>query len=135
MTWEAETIIDVPFHDVDQMGIVWHGHYAKYFEIARCLLLDQIEYNYEQMKKSGYAWPVIDLHVRFPKPTRFGQKVRVKAKLIEWEHRLKIAYLIEDADTGERLTKGHTIQVAVDMKNQEMCLASPPILAEHLGVA
>ena len=38
----ADVMIEVPFHDVDTMNVVWHGHYLKYFEIARCKLLDQI---------------------------------------------------------------------------------------------
>ena len=42
----ADVIIEVPFHDVDTMNVVWHGHYLKYFEIARCKLLDQFHYNY-----------------------------------------------------------------------------------------
>jgi acyl-CoA thioester hydrolase len=134
MSWEAETIIEVPFHDVDMMEIVWHGYYVKYFEVVRCVLLDQIGYNYRQMRESGYAWPVIDLHIRYPQPARFGQKLRVKAKLVEWENRLKIKYLIEDADSGQRLTKGHTVQVAVDIEAKEMCLVSPPVLTEKLGL-
>jgi acyl-CoA thioester hydrolase len=134
VSWEAETIIEVPFHDVDLMGIVWHGHYVKYFEIARCVLLDQIDYNYLQMAASGYGWPVIDLHVRYPKPARFCQKIRVNATLVEWEYRLKIKYEIFDLASGERLTKGHTVQVAVDSKSQEMCMQSPAILLQKLGV-
>ncbi len=134
MNWEAETVIEVPFHDIDMMEIVWHGYYVKYFEIVRSVLLDQIDYNYTQMRKSGYAWPIIDLHIRYPQPARLGQKLRVKAKVVEWENRLKIKYLIEDADTGQRLTKGHTVQVAVDVEANEMCLVSPPVLAEKLGL-
>jgi acyl-CoA thioester hydrolase len=87
---QAETLIEVPFHDVDVMQVAWHGHYVKYFEIARCVLLDKIDYNYPQMKTSGYAWPVIDLRVRYAQPLRFRQTVRVIAKLVEWENRLKI---------------------------------------------
>jgi len=116
------------------MEIVWHGHYVKYFELVRCVLLNQIDYGYKEMRKSGYVWPVIDLHVRYPQPARFRQKLRVKAWLVEWENRLKIKYLIEDAGTGQRLTKGHTVQVAVNIKAGEMCLVSPPILAEKLGL-
>ncbi len=134
MNWEAETIVEVPFYDVDMMDIVWHGNYIKYFEIARCVLLSQIGYTYQQMRESGYAWPVIDLHVRYPQPARFGQRIRVKARLVEWENRLKIKYLIEDASSGQRLTKGHTVQVAVNIEDQTMCLVSPPILAEKLGI-
>ena len=131
---EAEVVIEIPFHDVDVMGVAWHGHYVKYFEIARCALLDSIDYNYPQMRDSGYAWPVIDLRIRYPRPLRFQQKVRVIARLEEWENRLKVGYLIEDADSGQRLTRGYTVQVAYDMKNDEMLFVSPHILFEKLGI-
>ena len=125
--------IEVPFHDVDMMEVAWHGHYVKYFEVARCALLDQFNYNYPQMRNSGYAWPVIDLHLRYARPARFGQTITVTATVREWENRLKISYLISD-ENGQRLTRGHSIQVAVDMASEEMLYVSPPILLERLGV-
>jgi acyl-CoA thioester hydrolase len=128
----AEVEIEVPFHDVDLMGVVWHGHYLKYFEIARCALLNKFDYNYMQMLASGYVWPVIDSHVRYIGAIRFEQKIIVKATLKEWENRLKIDYLITDVLTGKRLTKGHSIQVAVDGVSYEMSLQSPDILREKL---
>jgi len=131
---EAEAVIEVPFHDVDAMHVAWHGHYVKYLEIARCVLLDKIDYNYPQMERSGYAWPVIDVRIRYAQPLRFQQKVRVKAKLVEWENRLKIDYLIEDLETGKRLTKGYTVQVAYDMEKEEMLFASPEILFQKLSI-
>ena len=121
--------IEVPFHDVDMMEVAWHGHYVKYFEVARCALLDQFNYNYPQMRNSGYAWPVIDLHLRYARPARFGQTITVTATVREWENRLKISYLISDKN-GQRLTRGHSIQVAVDMASEEMLYVSPPILME-----
>ncbi|SIS40243.1 acyl-CoA thioesterase [Neptunomonas antarctica] len=130
----TEVIIEVPFHDVDVMQVAWHGHYVKYFEIARCALLDKIDYNYPQMEQSGFAWPVIDLHIRYAHPLRFQQKVRVRATLVEWENRLKIKYVIEDGDTGQRLTKGHTVQVAVNIASGEMLYASPDILFHKLDI-
>jgi acyl-CoA thioester hydrolase len=54
----ADTHILVPFFDVDTMHVVWHGHYVKYLEVARCALLDKIGHNYTAMVDSGYAWPV-----------------------------------------------------------------------------
>ena len=132
---QAEVTIVVPFHDVDSVGMVWHGHYAKYFEIARCALLEQFGYGYDAMRDSGFAWPVIDMRTRYVKPARFGQRIAVKAVLREWEHRLLIDYLVTDVATGQRLTKGTTSQVAVDMQSGEMCLASPPVLLQRLGVA
>jgi acyl-CoA thioester hydrolase len=126
--------LEIPFHDVDMMEVVWHGHYAKYFEIARCALLEKIDYNYPQMRDSGYAWPVIDLNMRYIKPSVFGQIITVQAAIVEWENRLKINYLITDKLTGSRLTKGYSIQVAIDSQTKEMCFESPKILFEKLGV-
>lgn len=131
----AEVEIKVPFHDVDPAGIVWHGHYAKYFEIARCALLDSFDYGYVRMFESGYAWPVIDMHLRYVQAIRFDQRIRVSATLEEWEYRMKIAYRIHDALSGTRMAKGHTIQVAVTLPAFEMQLASPPVLAQKLGLA
>lgn len=132
---KAEVVIEIPFHDVDAMHVAWHGHYVKYLEIARCALLDKINYNYPQMKESGYAWPVIDIRIRYAYPLQFQQKVRIKAEVVEWENRLKLNYLIEDLETGQRLTKAFTVQVAVDMVSGEMLFASPDILYQKLGVS
>ncbi|MGB2150435.1 MAG: acyl-CoA thioesterase, partial [Cobetia amphilecti] len=66
----ATVEMEVPFHDVDMMEVAWHGHYVRYLEIARCKLLDMLDYNYPQMRDSGYAWPVIDLRLRYAGPAR-----------------------------------------------------------------
>lgn len=130
---QAEVIIEVPFHDVDAMNVVWHGYYLKYFEIARCKLLDQFDYNYRQMQASGYLWPVIESHVKYVQGIQFQQKIRVRAILKEWETRLKIEYVIFDNETGQRLTNGYTTQVAVDIQSKAMCFQSPKILFERLN--
>lgn len=131
----AEVEIVVPFHDVDSAEVAWHGHYVKYLEIARCALLQTFNYDYPQMRESGYFWPIIDLQLRYVRPAVFGQRIIVRATLVEWEHRLKIDYLIRDSASGQRLTRGSSAQVAVDMRNREMCLASPDILFERLGLS
>jgi acyl-CoA thioester hydrolase len=135
MTRQIEIVIEVPFHDTDSAGVVWHGWYAKYFEVARCALLDTFNFNYDEMERSGYLWPVIDMRLRYVKPARFRQKICVRAVLAEWEHRLKIDYLVTDLNSGERMTKGSTVQVAVNAATGEMCLVSPDILFERLGVS
>ncbi|QZA82536.1 acyl-CoA thioesterase [Deefgea piscis] len=122
------------FHDIDVMEVVWHGHYIKYFELARSALLRQFDYDYPGMRASGYAWPVIDLHVRYSRPARFEQALRVTASIVEWENRLKISYRIHDVASGQLLTKGDTTQVAVDLSSGEMCFVSPEILREKLGL-
>ena len=133
--WVAEIETQVQFFDLDPMEVVWHGHYVKYLEIARCALLDRIGYNYQQMKASGYAWPVIDMHIRYASPATFGQRLKLRAEIVEWENRLKIQYLITDAMTGRRLSRASTTQVAVDGTSGEMCFVSPPVLFEKLGVS
>ena len=132
--WFAETEIEVQFFDLDPMQIVWHGNYVKYYEVVRCALLDQIDYNYEQMKASGYAWPVIDMNLRYVAPATFGQRLLLRAEIVEWENRLKIDYMITDAASGKRLNKGSTTQVAVDIDSGEMSFVSPAILFDKLGV-
>lgn len=127
--------VKVPFHDLDPVGIVWHGNYSKYFEIARCALLETFNYNYDEMAASGYSWPIIDLHLRYVKAARFADTLNVRASLREWEYRLRIDYLVSDAASGLRVCKGTSIQVAVDMKTREMCLRSPDILFQRLGVS
>jgi acyl-CoA thioester hydrolase len=117
--WFAEIEMQVQFFDLDPMEIVWHGRYVKYLEIVRCALLDKIGYNYPQMKESGYAWPVIDMQLRYVGSATFGQKLKLRADIVEWENRLKIDYLITDAETGKRLNRASTTMVAVDIATRE----------------
>lgn len=123
----------VPFFDVDMMDVVWHGHYVKYFEQARCALLDKLDHNYAQMRDAGYAWPVIDLQLRYIRGAQFGQRIIIRANLVEWENRLKINYLISDAVSGERMTRGSSVQVAVDIATREMQFASPQVLLDAVA--
>lgn len=126
----VDTEVLVPFFDVDSMLVVWHGHYVKYLEVARCALLDHLGHNYVQMQDSGYAWPVIDLQLRYMRGATFGQRLTVRASLVEWENRLKINYLISDAITGERMTRASSVQVAVHIASREMQLASPQVMLD-----
>lgn len=126
----CDTEILVPFFDVDTMNVVWHGHYVKYLEVARCALLDKLGHNYTQMLESGYAWPVIDMQLRYVRGAVFGQTINVRASLVEWENRLKVNYLITDLASGERLTRASTVQVAVDVTSREMQLASPKLFTD-----
>ncbi|WP_142955220.1 acyl-CoA thioesterase, partial [Bacillus pseudomycoides] len=85
---------------------------------------------YQQMRDSGYAWPVIDLQLRYVRGAVFGQKLNVSPSLVEWENRLKINYLISDLETGERLTRASSVQVAVEIASREMQLASPKVFVD-----
>ncbi|WP_314407873.1 acyl-CoA thioesterase [Pseudomonas kuykendallii] len=132
---QSEIEVLVPFFDVDSMDIVWHGHYVKYLEVARCALLERIGHNYQQMRDAGYGWPIIDLQLRYVRPARFNQRISVRADLVEWENRLKINYLIRDVETGERLTRASSVQVAVEIASREMQLASPAVFVDAVRKA
>ncbi|MDB5848104.1 MAG: 4-hydroxybenzoyl-CoA thioesterase [Rhodoferax sp.] len=87
------------------------------------------------MRASGFAWPIVDMRLKYVRPARFGQKLFVAAEIVEWENRLRIEYQINDAATGEKLNRAYTIQVAVDMATREMLYVCPPVLWQRLGVA
>lgn len=130
----CEISLEPAFHDCDPMNVVWHGHYFKYLEIARCALLRRFDYDYPQMQASGWLWPVVDARIKYVRPLHYGQALRVRARVVEWENRLRIDYEILDGSSGERLTRAHTIQVAVDATTGELQYVCPPVLWQRLGV-
>jgi acyl-CoA thioester hydrolase len=122
------------FFDVDPMSVVWHGHYVKYFELARSALMARFDYDYAQMRESGYLWPIVDMHIKYLRPATLQQPLTVRAEITEFENRLRVKYLVTSAQTGERLTRGHTLQVAVDARTHELQYVCPKVLWERLGV-
>jgi len=124
--------IKVPFYDVDSMRVVWHGHYVKYIEDARCELLDKLEYNYLAMEESGYIWPIVDMRLKYVASAKFPDTVRVFAHLIEYESRMKIEYEIYDLSSGKILNKAHTVQVAVNIETEEMMFESPKVFTDKV---
>jgi acyl-CoA thioester hydrolase len=128
----AQVEVEVPFHEVDPLGVAWHGHYLKYFEVARCALLRSFDYDYPRMRESGYVWPIVECRLKYVRPARYGQRLSVTATLREWENRMRIEYLVRDAGTGERLTRGSTTQVAVELASGELQFVSPRALTERL---
>jgi acyl-CoA thioester hydrolase len=129
----ADVVIKAQMYDLDPMGVVWHGNYARFLEQARCALLDRIGFNYLQMEASGHLWPIVDMRLKYVRPIRFAQEIVVTATLAEWRNRLKIEYRIRDRTSGEVLTKAHTVQVAVVAATGELLLESPPALTEKMA--
>ena len=123
----AEVVIEIPFHDVDAMGVVWHGHYIKYLEIARTAMLRRIGLDVPQLKESGFGWFVAECHLKYIRPLSYGMQVCVKATLLEHQNRVKVGYLITDVKTGELLNKAWTTHLAVDSATGELAFELPPI--------
>jgi acyl-CoA thioester hydrolase len=123
----AEIEFKVEFYDVDSMRIVWHGNYIKYFEKVRCALLDKIGYNYNDMEKSGWGFPVAGISAKYVNSLHFRDLVRGKAILTEYENCIKIKYELYNAETGQLCTKGESTQMAVNMATGESSMVCPPV--------
>jgi acyl-CoA thioester hydrolase len=122
----------VEFYEVDSMKIVWHGNYVNYMERARCELLNKINYNYAIMEQGGFAWPVVNIKIKYIKPLRFMQKARIEATLLEYENCLKISYQITDRETGTLLTTAESMHMAINMETGESYFESPKEFVEKV---
>jgi acyl-CoA thioester hydrolase len=131
----ASVDVQVPFHDVDLAGVVWHGHYMKYLENARWAVMERIGLPLEAMLTCGFLWPVVGLQVKYVRAARYGDRLRVQASLIEWETRLVINYLIRDAKDDARVGRAQTVQVAVEHETGTLQLVSPACLTDCVRAA
>ncbi len=127
----AEVRFEVPFHDVDMMRVTWHGHYYKYFELARTALFRVHECDVFQVDALGYYLPIIESRCRYIQPLTYGMRGVARATLVESEYRLKVDYLLYEEQGGKRLAKGSTIQVAVLKEGFDLCLVTPTIIADR----
>lgn len=126
----ASIDVTVAFHDIDIIGVMWHGHYLKYLETARWALMDRLDFGYDTMAASGYAWPIVEMHVKYLHAARMGDRLHVRASLIEWENRITVNYLVTRSADRERLARGKSVQVAVDAKTHALQFETPePLLA------
>ena len=104
MSLFADARTEVQFYDLDPMQIVWHGNYPRFLELARCALLDMLDYNYPQMAASGYIWPIVDMQIKYVKTAMLAQELAIPATLHEYQNRIRICYRITDDASREVLT-------------------------------
>jgi acyl-CoA thioester hydrolase len=88
----SETQIRIHYALTDQMGVVYHGHYAQFFEIGRVEAIRQAGYSYKDMEATGIIMPVIDLHCRFLRPAKYDNVITVKTILKELPPHHKIVF-------------------------------------------
>jgi Predicted thioesterase len=132
---EATVEALVAFHDVDVAGVVWHGHYLKYLENARWALMERLDFGLDAMIASGYAWPIVEVHVKYVHAARFGDRLSVQASLVEWQSRLTVNYLVMHAATAERVARARTVQAAVEASSGVLQFESPAVLVERVAAA
>ena len=127
----VEVELEVPFHDVDPLHVVWHGHYYKYMEIARTHLLRARGLDGPDMLVLGYALYVIESRCRYAFPLRYGERFRVSAEIVDIDNRINISYEIYNLTQGRRSARGKTALVTTDMEGH-MFLETPEAVRSKL---
>lgn len=125
---------EVPFHDVDAFRVVWHGHYLKYFEVARTALFRAKGLDVERFEDLGLGLLVMESQCRHSYPLRFGDRARVSAWLKDLDHRIHVAYEVWNMTEGRRAARGHTHLVTLSAEGR-LLLETPASLRAMLEAA
>jgi acyl-CoA thioester hydrolase len=121
-----QTEVIVRFNEADPLGIVWHGHYLRYFEDGREAFGKQHGISYLDCYKHGLAIPVVSVHCDYSKPLRYGDTVLVNTMYVDTAAaKLIFDYRIYEAASRTLVAKGNSVQVFVDAKTFELQLTTP----------
>lgn len=108
--------VRVRYSETDQMGVVYHGNYAAYFEMGRVEWLRNMGVSYKWMEENGVMLPVVSLTMNYKKPARYDDLLTVKT-IFKSQTSVKIEFDYEIYnEKGELLTIAHSVLVFVDMK-------------------
>ena len=122
---------EIRFSEVDSMGVVWHGHYAIYFEDAREEFGKKYHLEYLFMYDQGFFEPLVELTFKYKKPLIYGMKPEITITYLPTEAaKIVFDYEIRDTATGEVYVTGHSVQVFMDKTNYQMVLYSPDFYEE-----
>ncbi len=129
----TETQIRIHYALTDQMGLVYHGHYAQFYEIGRAEAIRQIGYTYKDIEAMGIIMPVIDIHSRFLRPARYDDLITIKTILKELPLHHKIIFHHEIYnEQDELLNTGDISLYFMDAKTMKRC-EMPGELREKLA--
>ena len=128
----TETQIRIHYALTDQMGVVYHGHYAQFYEIARSEAIRQLGYTYKDIEAMGIIMPVVDIHSRFLRPARYDDMITVKTTLKELPLHHKIVFHHEIFnEQDELLNTGEVTLYFVEASTMKRC-EMPEALKEKL---
>jgi acyl-CoA thioester hydrolase len=120
----TETQIRIHYALTDQMGVVYHGHYAQFYEIARTEAIRQLGYTYKDIEAMGIIMPVTDIHSRFLRPAKYDDLITVKTILKELPAHHKIVFNHEIYNEADELLNTGDVTLyfmqVVDMKRCDM---------------
>lgn len=122
----------VRYGETDQMGVVYHGNYAQYLEMARVEWLRMLGISYKDMETNGVMLPVINLSIQYIKPALYDDLISVKAILKKKPAvRIEFDYEISN-EAGELLATANTVLVFMDMQRKRP-MKCPDVLLEKLN--
>ena len=114
---DYEFSVRVRYAETDQMGVVYHGNYAQYFEMGRVEWLRNLGISYKWMEENGVMLPVVSLQMNYKKPARYDDLLRVKT-ILKSQTSVKIEFDYEIYnEQNDLLTTGYSMLVFVDMKS------------------
>jgi acyl-CoA thioester hydrolase len=114
---EYQFKVRVRYAETDQMGVVYHGNYAQYFEMGRVEWLRNTGISYKSMEETGIMLPVVSLTMNYKKPARYDDELTVKT-IFKSQTSVKIEFDYEIYNVNnELLTTGNSVLVFVDMKS------------------
>lgn len=106
--FQAETQIRVRYAETDQMGYVYYGNYAMYFEVARVEAMRSAGFSYREMEENGVMMPVLESHFRYLKPGKYDELLTIKTIIPELPGvRIRFEYQVMN-ESGEVITEGWT---------------------------
>lgn len=127
----SETSIRVRYAETDQMGYVYYGHYAMYYEVARVESLRQLGLTYKEIEEMGVMMPVLENHSRYLAPARYDDLLRIVTTLREKPGvKIKFEYDIYNSD-NTLIHKGETVLVFINKATNRPC-RQPPAMEKVL---
>lgn len=81
--YQSTTTIRVRYAETDQMGVVYYGNYAQYFEVGRVEAIRQLGYSYKQMEEEGVAMPVVSMETRFLRSALYDEELTIVTTIRE----------------------------------------------------
>ncbi|RBQ03147.1 acyl-CoA thioesterase [Pedobacter miscanthi] len=117
--YSHSTKIRVRYGETDQMGYMYYGNYAQYYEVGRVEMLRSLGMSYSSMEADGIMMPVLELKCKYIKPALYDQEITVKT-IIKTLPGIRIFFEYELYNESEELINiGATTLVFVDMKKNK----------------
>lgn len=114
----------VQYYETDQMGIVHHSNYIRWFEEARTDLLEQVGFSYQKMEECGVIIPVIGVSCEYKSMVKYGDTVTIYPRVTEFNGiKFSVTYVIVDSVTGQLRTTGDSKHCFLNTKSKPFRLA------------